>query len=226
MAQVVQRRLRLAVDIAMTVALPLLMAYSLVGEAFHEVLGTVMLVLFVVHHVLNRRWYGVLTKGHHTPQRVFQTVLDAALLVCMVGQPLSGILISKYLYTFVQVRGAAVWARELHLCLAYWSFVLMSVHAGAHLAAPLRKLRKKSRTAWHVFAVVALLVSCWGLYQFVARDVAGYLTLRVAFAFMDYVQPLPLFLLDYLAMMVLFGTIGIAVSVGLGRLSSSARRGA
>lgn len=212
----------------MTVALPLLMAYSLVGEAFHEVLGTIMLALFVGHHVLNRRWYGVLTKGRRTPQRVFQTALDAALLVCMVAQPVTGILVSKYLYTFVQVRGAAVWARELHLCLGYWSFLLMSVHAGTHLVASLRKLQKRSRAVWLVVVVAVLLASCYGLHQFVVRDIAGYLTLRVAFAFLDYTQPLPLFLLDYLAMMVLFSTLGVLAATGLrhpsgGRESASHR---
>lgn len=208
----------------MTVALPLLMAYSLVGEAFHEVLGTAMLALLVVHHVLNRRWYGALAKGRYTPQRVFQTVLDAALLVCMVAQPVSGILISKYLYTFVQVKGAAVWAREMHLCLAYWSFLLMSVHAGTHLVVPLCKLRKTHSAAWCALVVAVLLVSCWGLYQFVVRDIVGYLTLRVAFAFMDYTQPLPLFLLDYLAMMALIGATGAAITTAL-RRSPAVRKG-
>lgn len=201
----------------MTVALPLLMAYSLVGEAFHEVLGCVMLSLFVAHHVLNCRWYGSLARGRYTPRRVFQTALDAALLVCMVAQPLSGILISRYLFAFVQVPGTTAWASEMHLCLAYWSFILMGVHAGTHLAGPLRKLRKGNRAAWRVLVIAALAISCWGLYQFVSRDIVGYLNLRRAFAFMDYAQPLPLFLLDYLAMLVLFGAVGALLARALDR---------
>lgn len=201
----------------MTVALPLLMAYSLVGEAFHEVLGCAMLALFVAHHVLNRRWYGSLARGRQTPRRVFQTVLDLALLVCMVAQPLSGILISRYLFAFVQVPGTTAWASATHLCLAYWSFVLMGLHAGTHLVVPLRKLRKSHAAAWRALAVAAPAVSCYGLFQFLTRDVMGYLTLRRAFAFVDYAQPLPLFLLDYLAMMVLFGTVGAFLAWALGR---------
>ena len=45
-----KKNLRLVLDIAMTVLLPMLMAYSLIGEAFHEIIGTAMLFLFVVHH--------------------------------------------------------------------------------------------------------------------------------------------------------------------------------
>ena len=43
------------IDIGMTAVLLGLTAYSLIGELTHEILGTVMIVLFTVHHVLNRR---------------------------------------------------------------------------------------------------------------------------------------------------------------------------
>ena len=55
--------LKIIVDILMTAALLLLMSYSLFGEAAHEWAGTVMFVLFVVHHILNRRWRQSLFKG-------------------------------------------------------------------------------------------------------------------------------------------------------------------
>ena len=40
MKNVTDKRIRLTADIAMTVLLPMLMAYSLIGETFHEVIGT------------------------------------------------------------------------------------------------------------------------------------------------------------------------------------------
>ena len=42
--------LKIITDIAMTVILLLLMAYSLVGEALHEWLGIGMFLLFILHH--------------------------------------------------------------------------------------------------------------------------------------------------------------------------------
>ena len=68
-------KIRLMIDISMTVLLPFLMAYSLIGEAFHEVVGTAIFVLFIVHHLLNRRWYGALFKGKYNARRIFQIVL-------------------------------------------------------------------------------------------------------------------------------------------------------
>lgn len=48
--------LKLTVDIGMTVALLLLMAYELIGQAAHEWIGIAMFVLFILHHILNISW--------------------------------------------------------------------------------------------------------------------------------------------------------------------------
>ena len=48
---------KMCVDAGMTAALLLLMTYELIGDKIHEWLGVGMFVLFVLHHVLNRRWW-------------------------------------------------------------------------------------------------------------------------------------------------------------------------
>ena len=48
---------RIIIDILMTVLLSILMAYSLVGEQAHEILGVLMFALFIAHHVINRKWW-------------------------------------------------------------------------------------------------------------------------------------------------------------------------
>ena len=128
-----KKRTRLIVDIGMVVLLPLLMAYSLIGEQFHEIVGTAMLILFILHLVQNRKWLGAIPKGRYNPRRILQTILDLLLLAFMVLQPVSGILMSKHLYTFIQIPGFSSVMRGIHMPLAYWGFVLMSVHAGTHL---------------------------------------------------------------------------------------------
>ena len=45
--------MKIGIDAAMLILLPLLMAYSLVGEAAHEWLGLTMFALFVLHHIIN-----------------------------------------------------------------------------------------------------------------------------------------------------------------------------
>ena len=78
------KRLRMTLDIAMTVLMPLLMAYSLIGETFHEIIGTLIFILFIIHHVLNRKWSEALFKGRYSPGRVFRTAINALLFAFMM----------------------------------------------------------------------------------------------------------------------------------------------
>ena len=123
-----KNRVRMIIDITMTVLLPLLMAYSLIGEMFHEIAGTAIFVLFIAHNILNRKWYKVLFKGKYNARRIFQTVLNLTLLIFMILQPVSGILMSKHLYTFLPAFSVSAFARSLHLILAYWGYVLLCIH--------------------------------------------------------------------------------------------------
>ena len=81
-----KQTLKITVDALMTLALLMLMAYELIGQTTHEITGTAMLLLFLVHHLLNRSWHKKLFRGRYSPYRVFQTALAAAIFLLMVGQ--------------------------------------------------------------------------------------------------------------------------------------------
>lgn len=85
-------KLRMWADLAMTVLLLCQMAWLLIGETTHEWTGTAMFLLFIVHHVLNRRWYGSLFKGKHGPARLLQITVDILLLAAMAGLIISGVM--------------------------------------------------------------------------------------------------------------------------------------
>ena len=136
------QKVKLAVDAAMTVALLLLMAYGLVGEVAHEWLGMGMFILFLTHHVLNRKWLSAVGKGKYTPVRMIQTLLDGAIFLCMLGSMVSGILLSRYVFLFLPKHGGNEAAQEAHLLCAYWGFVCMSLHLGFHWSMMLAMVRK------------------------------------------------------------------------------------
>ena len=193
---------RKILDAAMVLLLPLLMAYSLIGEAFHEVAGTLMLALFILHHWMNRAWWKSLLRGKYSPQRVFRTALNLLLLIFMIAQPLCGILISKHLYTFLPTDGVSSVARAIHLPLANWGFVLMSLHAGTHLGAMLPKEKKA------IILGFLAAISLYGIDAFFKRQIPAYMFLRLPFAFFDYSEVRFFFFTDYLSVMVLFATLG------------------
>ena len=207
------KKKRMAVDAAMTALLPCLMAYSLIGETFHEVAGVAMLALFIAHHILNRAWFKVLFRGRYSTYRAFTTAVNLLLCVVMVCLPLSGIVMSKHLFRFLPTQGASATARTVHLLCSYWGFALMNLHLGLHADAMLKKKPK-----WLPFAAGA--VSLYGAYAFVKRGLPLYMTLRSQFVFFDYAEPRVFFFADYLAIMVLFASLGH----GIGKLLKENRR--
>ena len=195
----------------MVLLLPLLMAYSLIGEAFHEVAGTLILALFILHQWLNREWWRSLFRGKYSPQRVFRTALNLLLLLFMICQPLCGILMSKHLYTFLPADGVSSVARAIHLPLANWGFVLMSLHAGTHLDTMLPKEKKA------IILDILAAISIYGIYAFFKRQIPAYMFLRLPFAFFDYSEARIFFFADYLSVMVLFATLGLLLFQWIGK---------
>ena len=79
------------IDLSMVVLMPLLMAYSLIGEEFHEIIGTLIFILFIVHHILHLKWWKAIPRGKYNAYRISITVFNIILLIVMFLQPLSGI---------------------------------------------------------------------------------------------------------------------------------------
>lgn len=211
--------LKLAVDIGMTAALLLLMAYELVGQAAHEWIGIGMFVLFVIHHILNGSWIRNLLRGRYNPVRIMQTGLVLLILCAMAGLMVSGIILSRHALSFLPIKGGRSFARNLHMLSAYWGFVLMSVHLGFHWSMMMGMAKKffpkPSAVRKWVLRILALVIAGYGVYAFIRRDIGIYMLLRSHFVFFDYEEPLVFFYLDYIAVMGLFIWSGNYVCVGL-----------
>ena len=217
--------LKLAVDIGMTAALLLLMAYELVGQAAHEWIGIGMFVLFVIHHILNGSWIRNLLRGRYNPVRIMQTGLVLLILCAMAGLMVSGIILSRHALSFLPIKGGRSFARNLHMLSAYWGFVLMSVHLGFHWSMMMGMAKKffpkPSAVRKWVLRILALVIAGYGVYAFIRRDIGIYMLLRSHFVFFDYEEPLVFFYLDYIAVMGLFILIGNYVCVGLRMIGKS-----
>ncbi len=96
---------KMAVDIVLTGVLLFLMGYQFWGEAAHEWAGAGMFVLFILHHILNRGWYKTFFKGKYSPARIFQLIINLLLSLNMIGQMISGIMLSRHVSKFVSIQG-------------------------------------------------------------------------------------------------------------------------
>lgn len=152
-------KIKITVDATMVLAMLLLMAYSLVGESAHEWIGMAMFALFMLHHVLNRQWICAVPDGYYTPLRFVQTLLAGLILLCMLGSMISGIVISRYVFSFLPDHGGYELAGRLHMLCAYWEIVLMSIHLGLHwnmLLAMAHKNFRPNRVPHGSFASLAV----------------------------------------------------------------------
>lgn len=201
-----KQKIKIIIDFAMLLLLPILMAYSLVGETAHEWLGIAMTALFLLHQLLNLGWYKNLLRGKYTAFRTALTITNGLLIVDFLLLIYSGIDLSKHLLPLLPELGSATLSRILHLSCSHWGLLLMSFHLGLHISRFTSLI--KHQALRNALTVLTCLIALYGSYAFIARDFVAYLLPASAFIFFDASQPLAHLLADLCAMMILFVLLG------------------
>ena len=220
---------KIIVDLGMTILLMLLMAFELIGRTAHEWIGAGMFVLFIVHHILNRKWSGNLFHGKCSSYRSLQTVSAVLVFLAMMGSMVSAVLISREVFAFLPISGGRSFGRTLHMLCAYWGFLFLSFHLGIHwnmiLGMAGKLCGKPSKLRARLIRTAGILIAIYGVYALIRRDILSYLFLQTQFVFFDFEEPLIFFFLDYLAVMGLFVFAGhYAGKAVRGLLKSQVRR--
>lgn len=220
---------KIIVDLGMTILLMLLMAFELIGRTAHEWIGAGMFVLFIAHHILNRKWSGNLFHGKYSSYRSLQTVSAVLVFFAMLGSMVSAVLISREVFAFLPISGGRSFGRTLHMLCAYWGFLFLSFHLGIHwnmiLGMAGKLCGKPSKLRARLIRTAGILIAIYGVYALIRRDILSYLFLQTQFVFFDFEEPLIFFFLDYLAVMGLFVFAGhYAGKAVRGLLESQVRR--
>lgn len=63
-------KIKLTIDILMTLVLLFVMGYQFWGEVAHEWVSAGMFVLFLTHHLLNLNWHKNLFRGKYSGTRI------------------------------------------------------------------------------------------------------------------------------------------------------------
>lgn len=222
--------IKMGIDFLMTILLLLLMAYQVTGQKLHEWFGTGMLVLFLLHNILNIRWYGSLFKGKYTLLRTMQTLINISVLISMLCLGFSGIVLSRHIFAGLPIQGPMATARTMHLAASYWEFVLMSIHLGFHWCMVLglfRRLcnRKKTPAAFvWLMCFIEIFIAGYGAYCFHKENILSYMFLKQEFVFFDFEQSAVSVFAGYITMMGLWVFIGFYIVKGLRKITSQSRR--
>ena len=201
-----KNKIKILIDILMTVCLLFMSGYQIWGTAAHEYVGIIMLALFVSHHILNWRWYKSIFKGKYNTGRLLILAVNTALLIIMALQMYSGIVMSRYALDFLPIDSGMGLARRLHILGAYWGLVLMSLHLGLHWNKVIRMISKTGKAK--ELKLIGVLIAIYGIIAFIKRDFISYMLLRTEFVFLDFNESAVMFYFDYLSIMGLFIFIG------------------
>lgn len=185
------------IDIAMTFVLLFLMSYYYSNNIFHEVLGVIITVLFLIHNILNNRWYKAFFKGKYKVVRIVKTLINTGMLVCFITTIVSGILISKELFTFIPLTDYVMNARILHNASSRWLFILISVHIGLHLSLMIQNIKIPKSIA----IISAICIFSVGIYSFIDYDFMNLMLLKQKYTYFDTSKSYVLFLIQHISIM-------------------------
>ena len=197
-------KLRMPLDILMTILSVILMGGTMLfpDDKIHQICGIALVLLWAVHVVLNRRWYGSLFKGKYQPFRIMQLIVNCGVLICAVLLMISGLLMAWFIPAD-WVGGALGFARTTHLIASHWYYIFMAFHIGLHGAM----IANKMKIHGIIPHIICILISLYGVYAFIVRGVWKYMFGLQQFFFFDFERGYVLFALDYISIIVLFGTL-------------------
>lgn len=211
------------IDIVMTALLLVVMGHHITENLAHEAIGITIFVLFIVHHILNYKWYKNLFKGKYTPARIFQTTIDFLLFICILLLIVSAPMVSMDVLAFLNIGGAAV-GRILHRLCGIWSFIFMAIHLGFHVPMFIGMAKKAVRLSpmgntllkW-ILRLVLFAVCAYGIYAFTSRALWDDMFYLTEFQFMPS-ETAVAFFSQYIALFVLFAAIGYYVRSALSEI--------
>ena len=193
-----KQKMKIAMDLLMTILLFMLNGYQFYSESLHEWLGVMIFICFILHNALNFNWYKTIRKGRYSKVRIIYLIINFLVFICMLMQMYSGIVMSRHVFSFLNLHGSISFVRRMHILGAYWGFLLIGVHLGMHWNILIKHIgfNKIKQTKF-----LGILFAIYGIYAFIKRQFPTYLFLKSEFVFMDFNEFPLFFYIDYVAIM-------------------------
>lgn len=176
---------RLAFDLITAGLLLFAFSYWWLGNVAHELAGTAMFLLVILHNVFNRRWYGGLSKGRREARWLINTGVTLALATAMLALLVTSILISNALSGVMSAYGGFT-VRQIHTLAAYWVLVIVTVHLGLRwpmlmgVARNLCGITGASALRTAILRTVAMAIAALGVWSSFELGLGGKLSMQVS----------------------------------------------
>lgn len=130
-------RYKLIIDLIIFLVIWPVMEYNFTGNMLHEILGLVLIGGFILHVIINRKYYLAMTRrlfkgGSVNTRQSISYVVNLLLFCTVVVMAISSVMISRDVFSFIDVGGFALW-RFLHILCAVSIVVCVFIHVGLHI---------------------------------------------------------------------------------------------
>ncbi len=151
-------------------------SYYWQGNVAHEIAGTGMFLLIVVHNIFHRRWFATLANKRPGVQRdKCNIAVTLVLLTGMLALLATSLVISETLFAGLRLDDDFT-ARQIHVGVAYWLLVIVAIHLGLRwsllmaVASRLFGIAKSSAMRTVILRLVATAIAAQGIYSALALN--------------------------------------------------------
>jgi len=200
---------RLVFDVIAAGLLLIGLSYWWLGNTVHELVGTGMFLLVIVHNGFNRRWYGTIPRTRREARGLINTGLTLLLLIAMLALLITSVLISNTLSGLMSRYGGFT-ARQVHTLAAYWVLVMVAIHLGLRwpmimgVARNLLGIGKASAIRTFALRAIAVAVAVLGVWSSFVLDVGTKLSMRMTLDWWNFEEGAAGFLLHCVAVVGLY----------------------
>ena len=185
--------LRLVLDFMAAGLLLIGLAYYWQDNTVHELVGTFMFLLIIVHNIFNRRRYGPIARGRREARGLINIAITLSLLIAMLALLITSLMISRKLFGFLSLNGGFT-ARQIHTLAAYWALVIVSIHLGLRWSMIMSAMRSASgiamkslpRTA--IMRVIAVAIAACGVQNSFEMGIGSKLAAHITMDFWDFTE--------------------------------------
>lgn len=171
---------KIILDILMAVIFVLMFnKLVIVPITFHEIAGLGVLIAFVIHIIINFNWVKQVTSKLFSSKINLRTrlgyIIDMILLLCFVTIGISGIFISKVLFSNIKIS-SSIDFHALHISVSYIALLLVGLHVGLHWTWAMNVFKKvfgiteKKKALGVVAKLIVVLLFVFGAYNIYSVD--------------------------------------------------------
>lgn len=194
----------------MLTILLMLTGYHLWNENVHEWLGILFFFIVLLHNGLNVHWFKALFQGEYPAFRILLVSVNALLITVFICAIASGLMLSRHILADWPIHNVSDWVRKTHMTSVHWIQVIIAVHLGLHwkmlanFFCRICRISPVSPPVKWILPAFFFIISVYGLYAFIQREMLPYLLMQVDFAFFNYEESGLKFYWDLLAVTIFF----------------------